>query len=773
MVERRDPCIWDLLAEVLFERVILLNRAPTLHRLSIQAFQPHLIEGNAIQLHPLVCSAFNADFDGDQMAVHVPLSDIAQDEAYRLLLSTHNLRQPASGEPSIAPSQEIVLGCFYLTEDRPSKQQAGHIFTDANEARLAYAAGILDIHTHIVVRVPDQVVFESPPPSPGHIPQRGRIATTFGRLLFNEIVPMPLGYRNYPMSKEWLKALVAECLTTCGEETTVRFLDEMKRIGYQYATKSGISFALSDITMPPEREVLIQQGQQHVHQVDEIYHRGELTTDEWYRQVIDIWTSVTEEISSKLKNVLDPYGTIMTIVKSGATKAKFQQIRQLSGIRGLLASPTGKIIPIPVLSNYLLGLLVWEIFIAASGARKGFMDRSLNTAMSGYLTRRLVEAGMEVIISQRDCHTTEGMLVSNEDSQHMGLPTMQSRVIGRVLAEAAGTCDVGTLLDAKTTEALLAAGIERLFVRSPLTCQASRGVCQYCYGLDLATGQLVALGTAVGIIAGQSIGEPGTQLTMRTFHSGGIAQNASDITLGLPRVNELFEARTPTHSAILAKRSGIVQTISLNTNTGEHIIHFSSATTVHDEEREEWIDTLPSGCNLALREGQMLERGMPLVEGSIDPHDLLRILGRDAVQHYLINEVQRVYRGTGAIIHDKHLEVIVRQMLRYVMVMDGGDTQFVPGETLDRFIYMQRVTEIVVQGGQPAFARPVLLGLTRAALQTSSWIAAASFQNTSRVLTQAAIEYQYDRIVGLKERLITGQKLPEIHEKQEQGILSL
>jgi DNA-directed RNA polymerase subunit beta' len=766
MVERRDPLMWDLLAEVLFERVVLLNRAPTLHRLSIQAFQPRLIEGKAIQLHPLVCSAFNADFDGDQMAVHVPISEAAQNEAQRLLLSTRNLRHPASGDPSISPSQEIVLGCFYLTEDRPSTKQAKSVFSGPNEALLAHAAGYIDLHTRILVCLSDSYMYEAPSQAVPKTPRGGRVETTVGRLLFNEILPSRLRYRNYPMNKECLKALIAECLTTCGEEETVHLLDQMKRLGYQYATKSGISFAMSDVKIPPSREELINQGKKRVEEVDAVYHTGEMTYDEWYRQVVEIWTQITEEISGKLKDVLAPFGTIMTIVKSGATKAKFQQIRQLSGIRGLMANPSGKIIPFPVLSNYKLGLLVWEIFIAASGARKGFMDRSLNTAMSGYLTRRLVEAGMEVIVTQEDCHTTEGLLITNEESRRIGLPNMRSRIIGRVLAEPVGNLQAGTLLDERMTDTLLESDIQYLRIRSPLCCLASYGLCRHCYGTDLATGKLVRRGSAVGVLAGQAIGEPGTQLTMRTFHSGGIANNASDITLGLPRVNDLFEVHIPSTPALMAEREGIVKEIETDVNTGGHRIHFASTTSWSAKEYEEWACDVPARRRLAIKVGQMIEIGIPLVEGPLDPQGILHLLGQEAAQRYLIHEVQRVYRGTGAVIHDKHLEVIVRQMGRYVQVGSVGDTNLLPGEVVDRFRFMQHVAAIVAQGGEPATAQPLLFGLTSTALHTNSWIAAASFQDMSRVLARAAIQRQQDNLIGLKERLVIGKKLP-VPRKEE------
>ena len=688
------------------------------------------------------------------MAVQIPLSEAAQQEAKKLLLSTQNLRHPASGEPSITPSQEMVLGCFYLTEERPSPTEKIPILTDADEARLAYDMRHLHLHTPILVRCTDPFVYDAPPPAAPHPPVRKQVQTTIGRLIFNEILPTELRYRDYPMTKDHLKALIAESLSICGNKATVQLLDQIKTLGYHYATKSGISFAMSDITMPPEREELIAQGKQKVRDVEEIYRNGEMTADEWYRQMIEIWTEITEEISSKLKDALDPFGTIMTIVKSGATKAKFQQIRQLSGIRGLMANPSGKIIPFPVLSNYLLGLLVWEIFIAASGARKGFMDRSLNTATSGYLTRRLVEAGMEVWITMKDCGTTEGIWINLE--KDLTDPLIRKGLVGRVLAESSNGLTVGTLLSDQMAERLQERGKLQIRVRSPLSCQAPYGICQCCYGADLATGKLIQLGTAAGVIAGQSIGEPGTQLTMRTFHSGGIANNAADITLGLPRVEELFEARGPKHPAILSDRDGQIMSVEKEKQTSQQIINIMS------NNQEEHIYLVPAHYKLLVTKGQMVQMGMPLTEGPIHPQQLLQLLGEDALQHYLINEIQHVYRGTGAFIHDKHLEVIIRQMLRYVIALDSGDTSLLPGSLVDRFRYAQQATTILAQGGEPTSVSPVLLGLTNTVLQTRSWIAAASFQDTSRMIARAAIEGQNDPLIGLKERLIIGKKLPLI-----------
>ena len=758
MVERRNPLVWDQLAECMHEKVVLLNRAPTLHRLSIQAFEAKLVEGDAIRLHPLVCSAFNADFDGDQMAVHLPLSDQAQAEARRLMLSIRNLRSPASGDPAIVLSQEIVLGCFYLTEDRSGPTPARRMFVDANEARLAYEHGSIGLHTPLLVRIPHQQVYDTPPPAPACAPRRGRVETTIGRLIFNEALPPSLGYRNYAMTKECLKQLVSECLSILGEDATARLADALKRLGYRFATKSGISFAISDIQEPPEKQELVEQGQASAQEIVRAYQEGTITEAERDERTIMLWTETTEQISQKLLERLDPWGTISTIVKSGATKAKFQQIRQLSGIRGLMADPSGRIIPIPVLGNYLHGLQSWEIFIAASGARKGFMDRSLNTAQSGYLTRKLVEVGMEVWTTQEDCGTHAGWLITNEESQALGLPDLRSRVVGRVLAEPAAHLSAGTLLDDQQVEALLASGVTSLRVRSPFACEAEYGICCRCYGRDLASGKLVRRGVAVGVIAGQSIGEPGTQLTMRTFHSGGIANAQGDITQGLPRVSELFEARVPKSAALLAEAEGIIQ-IERRAR-GKTVLRI-----VADRSSTPWMDRLTEyeiapGQTLLVEDGQAVTIGMPLTTGAYDPKRILELQGREATARYLVCEVQRVYRTTGVYLDDKHMEIIVRQMLRYVQVSHSGETPLLPGDLIDRFTFTKVNSEILVQGGEPACARPVLLGLTKAALQTSSWVAAASFQETSKVLTWAAIQGQVDPLRGYKERVVLGTRIP-------------
>jgi len=758
MIERprlRPTALWDLLEEVMFEKVVLLNRAPSLHRLSIQAFEAKRVEGNAIHLHPLVCSAFNADFDGDQMAVHLPLSDDAQHEARSLMLSTRNLRNAATGEPSISVSQEMVLGLFYLTQDRPSRKRAGRVFSDAIEARIALEHGVIDLHTPIYVRVDDAVIHETTDRVTDR-PKHRRIATTVGRLIFNDIVPDELRYRNDAMTKEALKLLVAKSLDRLGAERTAQFADALKRLGFTYATKSGISFAISDIEVPPEKQSLLARADAGAQAIEEDYRAGMITRDERYRQLIVHWTQATEQISRQVETCLNPWGSLATIIKSGATKAKFQQIRQLSGIRGLMARPSGEIIEIPIRGNYLEGLSVREAFVAASGARNGFMGRSLNTATTGYLTRKLVEAGMEVWITMVDCGTTDGLLITAEESRQAGLSSMHSRIHGRVLAEPVAGHAAGVLIDTEIAHAFIKNGVSAVRVRSVLCCQAPYGVCRHCYGSDLATGMVVSTAMAVGVIAGQSIGEPGTQLSMKAFHSGGIANAQGDIRQGLPRVIELFEARTPRPAVSLARCSGTVAT-EVDDEHGTTVVHIVPS----DRGREDaWQCSVSATQKLAVEPGQWVEIGTPLALGALDLQDVLNVLGCEATARYLINEVQHVFRGTGVAIHDKHLECIVRQMLRYVQVGDTGDTTLLPGAIIDRFQFFSHNLQVWAQGGQPATARPVVFGLTKTVLHTSSWIAAASFQETSRVLMQAVLRGDRDPLIGLKERVVTGLRLP-------------
>ena len=820
-VERVKPEVWDVLEEVIKDHPVLLNRAPTLHRLGIQAFEAVLVEGSAIQLHPLVCSAFNADFDGDQMAVHVPLSDKAQDEARRLMLSTRNLLSPATGEPSIGASQDMVLGCFYLTQDRPGLKGEGRVFTDPNEAMLAYQCGIVDLQSLIKVRLGDTEVYDVPPPAKATMHTNGKLVeTTVGRIILNDALPERLRFKNYPMKKENLKQIIGECFKEYGRAKTAELADEIKRLGFSYATKAGTTIAISDVKVPLGKQDELAKADAKIAELEDQYRDGLITENERYQQTVDAWNEATENVTKMVESTLDPYGSIYTIAKSGATKAKFQQIRQLSGMRGLMASPSGKIIDIPIRGNFREGLSVLEYFISSHGARKGLADTALRTAESGYLTRRLIDVAQDVIVSEEDCGTTEGTLITEEDSKEMMLPSIRDRLIGRVLADPIpgfDSIEVGDELTDDVVDQIVAAGVKAVRVRSVLGCLAHRGVCRKCYGRDLAANALVGLGAAVGIIAAQSIGEPGTQLTMRTFHTGGIAGAQGDITQGLPRVEELFEARVPKEKAEISEIDGVVEIVKdentgvrtvrvvssnvffdeyhlpegsevlvndqdkvqkdqvialmpaengsepirvLARTEGEALINPEGLLSIRFEEREERSYPIPAARNIVVNQGQKIQAGTPITAGQRDPQDVLRIQGREAVQMYVVKEVQRVYRNTGVYINDKHIEVIIRQMLRRVKVDEPGDTEMLPNDLVDRFVYADINARVLAEGGEPATAQTVLLGVTKASLNTDSFLAAASFQETTRVLTEAAIEAQTDHLVGLKENVIIGKLIP-------------
>ncbi|MBO0783431.1 MAG: DNA-directed RNA polymerase subunit beta', partial [Ktedonobacteraceae bacterium] len=732
------PEVWDVLEEVIKDHPVLLNRAPTLHRLGIQAFEAVLVEGSAIQLHPLVCSAFNADFDGDQMAVHVPLSDKAQDEARRFMMSTRNLLSPAHGDPSIGASQDMVLGCFYLTQDRPDKKGEGRVFTDVTEALLAFEHGIVDLQARIKVRLGDVDVYDMPPPEKATLQANGKpVETTVGRIIFNEALPERLRFKNYSMKKENLRQIIADCFKEYGRIKTTELADEIKRLGFYYATKAGITVAISDVKVPIGKADELTKADDKIAELEEQYHEGLITENEKYQQTVEIWTDVTDKVTKMVESTLDPYGSIYTIAKSGATKAKFQQIRQLSGMRGLMASPSGKIIAIPIRGNFREGLSVLEYFISSHGARKGLADTALRTAESGYLTRRLIDVAQDVIITEDDCGTAEGILITQADSKEMGLDDMSGRLIGRVLAEpipGLEHIEVGDELTDNLVEDIIAAGVPAVRVRSVLACQTKRGVCGKCYGRDLAANALAGVGAAVGIIAAQSIGEPGTQLTMRTFHTGGIAGAQGDITQGLPRVEELFEARVPKDKAEISEIDGVVEIVKdessgartvrvVSTNVffdeynlpegtkvlvkdheivskdqeialmpsgdneqmpilarteGEIVLNSDHELSIRFEERDERSYPIPAARNIVVDNGQKIQAGTAITSGQRDPQDVLRIQGRDAVQVYLVKEVQRVYRNTGVYINDKHIEVIIRQMLRRVKIDDSGDTEMLP-----------------------------------------------------------------------------------------------
>jgi DNA-directed RNA polymerase subunit beta' len=927
IIEQQRPEVWEVLEEVVHDRPVLLNRAPTLHRLGIQAFDPVLVDGDAIQIHPLVCAAFNADFDGDQMAVHVPLSDRAVAEARELMLSTRNLLKPASGEPIVGPTKDMVLGCFYLTMERQDLQMDSHpTFGDMEEVRLAYELDKVELHTPIRLRfrswidemsvdyldLSDEVHKTLKQASlsrigqildllseeqlskatdlgkgdrqeildilkaVGYRPEDRRdtlyIETTVGRAIFNLYLPEPLRFVNDTMDKSKLQYLVGECYHRLGTDATSRMVDGIKDIGFHYATKSGTTIAVSDITVPPEKAVILKLISDEVSRVEHQYRRGLITEDEQYMRTVELWTKATDDITAAVARNLDPDGPIRVMAVSGATKGSFTPIRQLAGMRGLMADPAGRIIALPIRSNFREGLTALEYFISTHGARKGLADTALRTADAGYLTRRLVDVAQDVIIDADDCGTRSGIWLTKDDAKKME-QTMFERVLGRAAAGPIANPETGEIIVAtgevieeEQAEAIQEQGIPKVFVRSPLTCDLRYGLCAKCYGRDLARGGMVQVGEAVGIIAAQSIGEPGTQLTLRTFHTGGVA-GTSDITHGLPRVQELFEARIPKGEAVISDIAGRLEyneqdgvrmlrvvnnevftdefkipknyrilveneeTISESdviaqygdkaieaNNPGrvfieepavliappdstypvEHPIPSNYRPIVEDgqkvdegdpvaqygarqitaktagvasvrpqatiyvrrERRDERDYEIATTARLRMEPGSMVKAGDQLTEGSINPNRLLRIRGRDSAQVYLLTEIQQVYRSQGVIISDKHVEVIIRQMTNKVRVVKSGDTELLPGELVNRLEF-QRVNEEITQaGGQRATARPALLGITKAALNTESFLSASSFQHTINVLAGAAIEGKIDELRGLKENVIIGKLIP-------------
>jgi DNA-directed RNA polymerase subunit beta' len=926
IIEQQRPEVWEVLEEVIHDRPVLLNRAPTLHRLGIQAFEPVLVDGDAIQIHPLVCAAFNADFDGDQMAVHVPLSKKAVTEARELMLATHNLLKPASGEPIVGPAKDMVLGCFYLTMEREEATNGRPSFADMDEVQLAYELGKLSLHRPIRLRYRswidekpidyldlseevEQALEEASISTLGEVLElqaAGRlqaaaglddsdlqevldmlaavgyrpedradtpyIETTVGRVIFNLHLPEQLRFVNDTMDKGSLQDLVGACYHRLGTEATAKLVDEIKTAGFRYATKSGLSIAVSDITVPPEKEIIINLTSEEVSQVEHQYRRGLITEDEQYMRTVELWTKATDDITSAVANHMDPDGSIRVMAVSGATKGGFTPIRQLAGMRGLMADPAGRIISLPIRSNFREGLTALEYFISTHGARKGLADTALRTADAGYLTRRLVDVAQDVIIDAEDCGTRAGIWISREDSKKMG-QSMAERILGRVANgpvthPQTGEIIVasGEMIDEEKAEIIEKEEIERVFVRSPLTCALRHGMCATCYGRDLARGGLVQVGEAVGIIAAQSIGEPGTQLTLRTFHTGGVA-GASDITHGLPRVQELFEARIPKGEATISDIDGrleldqqdgvrVLKVINSQVFTDEYplpktyrilvedgqsvlegdvIAQFGEKTVtaehpgrvfvetaavlitpsdspypvehqippnyrpvvedgqqvqegdpvaqsgprqltaqtggvvavrpqptiyVRRETRDEREYEIPTTARLRVEPGTLVKSGQQLTEGSINPTRLLRILGRDAVQMYLLSEIQEVYRSQGVNINDKHIEVIIRQMLNKVRVIQPGDTHLLPGEMENRLTFQDINEEITRAGGRRATAQPVLLGITKAALNTESFLSGASFQHTINVLAGAAIEGRVDGLYGLKENVIIGKLIP-------------
>ncbi|NOX62511.1 MAG: DNA-directed RNA polymerase subunit beta' [Chloroflexi bacterium] len=871
LVDRMDPAVWDVLEEIIKTRPVLLNRAPTLHRLGIQAFEVVLVEGSAIQLQPLVCAAFNADFDGDQMAVHVPLSDEAVKEARTYMLSTKNLLKPASGEPIIGPSKDMVLGCYFMTVDDPDARGAGKVFGDYEEVMLAYDLGYVDLRAPIkfyyrswlndipvadlnlddrvkasllaadiqsaggvVAKIQQEgrrglLAIDGLQPGdwraitqslaersiiPGEETPSGLIDTTVGRVIFNYHLPPELRFNNEVLDKGALNRLIASCYKRLGPEATVEVADTIKEIGFRFATVSGTTIAISDIHVPPAKEEIITKTAEEVEKAERQYRRGLITEEEKYNKVVELWTHATDAITQEVQRLLDPREGLGAMSRSGATKGGVQPIRQLAGMRGLMADPSGRIIALPIRSNFREGLTTLEYFLSTHGARKGLADTALRTADAGYLTRRLVDVAQDVIITEEDCGTTSGIWLYAEQSKEVGVP-FGERISGRVLLQdvldpetGAMLAAAGTLLREDEVTEIVRSGVEKVYVRSPFTCETRFGICQKCYGRDLARGGMVELGEAVGIIAAQSIGEPGTQLTLRTFHTGGVAAGG-DITQGLPRVEELFEARTPKGEAVISEIDGVfdvrwegemriitvtdtqlhvrevdipegyellvtdgdrvqADTIIARNAAGEEIAAGMEGETffedgrliIRREDRQEWSKPVPPSVRLRVSKGARVRAGDQLTEGAKNPKEVLRIQGREACQLYLLNEVQKVYRSQGVNIHDKHIEIILRQMLRRVTITEPGDTEFLPGELVDMFKLRDENERVVARGGQPASYEQTLLGVTRASLNTESFLAAASFQETTRVLTDAAVRGAKDELRGLKENVIIGKLIP-------------
>lgn len=765
-VDKVFPEVWDALENVIKEHPVLLNRAPTLHRLSIQAFEPVLVEGRAIKLHPLVCSAFNADFDGDQMPVHVPLSAEAQAEARFLMLSANNLLKPADGRAVTVPSQDMILGSYYLTIINEKEMGTGRVFRDMDEAEMAYANGQLGLHAPIRVRVEKEI---------DGVMHSGIIDATLGRLIFNRQIPQNLGYvdRSDPATmlnlevsfvtkKKQLGNIIDNCIKKNGITVTAQMLDNIKATGFKYSTKSGISISVYDMTIPPEKYTKVAEAEQKVGIVTEHFQSGELSEEERYNNVIKIWEQTTDEVTNALSEGFDPFNSIKMMIDSGA-RGNASQLRQLAGMRGLMFATNGKTMEIPIKSNFREGLNNLEYFIGARGSRKSLSDTALRTADSGYLTRRLVDVSQQVIIREADCGTNEGIIVSDIRDGDEIIEPLKDRLIGRyaledVVSPITGETIIrrGDLISEDQAEAAQRGGVEQVSVRSILRCRAKRGVCAHCYGADLASGKEVNVGEAVGIIAAQSIGEPGTQLTMRTFHTGGIA--GSDITQGLPRVEELLEARRPKKAALIAECTGVVRM--------QESKNMRNVVVTSDETGEEFAYPVPFGIRIIVEEGQRVTLGQALTEGNKAPADILKVNGIEAVYDYIIREVQRVYRLQAVEINDKHIEIIARQMTRKIKIEDSGDTDLLLGASVDALEFSEaneRIEARIAAGDKTlrlAVGTPMLLGITKAALMTESFLSAASFQETTKVLTEAAIRGKVDHLQGLKENVIIGKLIP-------------
>ena len=771
MVEKLQPEVWDVLEDVIKEHPVMLNRAPTLHRLGIQAFEPILVEGKAIKLHPLVCTAYNADFDGDQMAVHLPLSVEAQAECRFLLLSPNNLLKPSDGGPVAVPSQDMVLGIYYLTQERPGAVGEGKCFKNVNEAILAYENQAVTLHSRIKVRVSKTM--------PDGTVKTGTVESTLGRFIFNEIIPQDLGFVDrevegnelllevdFHVGKKQLKQILEKVINTHGSTATAEVLDAVKATGYKYSTRAAMTVAIADMTVPPEKPEMIAQAQETVDKITKNFKRGLITEEERYKEVVETWKTTDDALTKVLLDGLDAYNNIFIMADSGA-RGSDKQIKQLAGMRGLMADTTGRTIELPIKSNFREGLDVLEYFMSAHGARKGMSDTALRTADSGYLTRRMVDVSQHVIIHDVDCaqegKPIPGMYVKAFMDGKEEIESLQERITGRYLAEDVVDKDGNPIVKAnhmvtpKRAEKIMKYGVDengeslkQVKIRTILTCKAHNGVCTKCYGANMATGEPVQVGEAVGIIAAQSIGEPGTQLTMRTFHSGGVA--GDDITQGLPRVEELFEARKPKGLAIITEFGGVA-TINDTKKKREIIV-------TNQETGESKAYLIPYGSRIKIADGAVLEAGDELTEGSVNPHDILKIKGLRAVQDYMIQEVQRVYRLQGVEINDKHIEVLVRQMLKKIRIEEAGESGFLPGTMVDVLEFEDKNEELAAEGLEQATGEQIMLGITKASLATNSFLSAASFQETTKVLTEAAIKGKVDHLCGMKENVIIGKPIP-------------
>ena len=774
MVERLDPAVWEVLEDVIKDHPVMLNRAPTLHRLGIQAFEPVLVEGRAIKLHPLVCTAFNADFDGDQMAIHLPLSPEAQAESRYLMLSTNNLLKPTDGEPITEPSQDMILGAYYLTMDveadpndsideqvRKGTLGAGMYFSSTDEAEMAYANHDLGVHAKVHVRMSE--LDEN-----GHEIDHGIIVTTVGRIIYNKGIPQDLGFVdrtkkenkfeleiNFTTAKKQLKQIIAKCIDVHGLDRTAELLDYIKSTGYKYCTTAGMTVSIDDVKVPEEKAADLEEAQKEVDKVTAQFARGFITDNERYANVIKIWEKATDKVADAMQKNFDNLNPIFMMSKSGA-RGNISQLRQVAGMRGLMASTTGKTVEIPIKSSFREGLDSLEYFISAHGARKGLSDTALRTADSGYLTRRLVDVSQDLIIREEDCGTHEGLEVYAIKDGNQVIEGLQERLVGRFLlndikdpttGEVLATAD--KLITEKVAKKIVESGIEKVTVRSPLNCKTKHGICAKCYGMSLATRELITIGEAVGTIAAQSIGEPGTQLTMRTIHSGGVA-GVADITQGLPRVEELFEARKPKGLAIISEIEGTVKVSEEKKKKEVTVVSNDNAKTY----------SIPFGSKLCVADGDHIEVGDPITEGSINPNEILVIKGPEGVHEYLVQEIQKVYRNQGVDINDKHIEVIARQMLKKVRVEDNGDSQLLPGSLVDINDLENINAELEKEGKKKATGKRILLGITKAALATDSFLSAASFQETTKVLTEAAIKGKTDDLIGLKENVIIGKLIP-------------